>query len=92
MACTSANVSYNGNLDPAMLVETLMTGTVPAGFGPHLRVVFDEVPLSVFNGMVRQICSQSTDPDIVLRHVRKVGETIKSARQSRAELLILGSA
>lgn len=84
MACTAANVSYKGSLDPDMLVKTLLTGNVLAGFAPYLRVVFDELPLSVFNGLVQQICSQSTDPDTVRQHVREVGEAIHSSRLNQA--------
>jgi transcriptional regulator with XRE-family HTH domain len=81
MACTSANVSYKGKLEPEVLARTLLTGKVPPKMGPYLRVVFDEVPAKVFNGLVRQVSLRSTKPEKVLQHVREVGEAIHSSRQ-----------
>ena len=55
LACTSANVSYRDTLTPHELARALATGKVPEGRRPHMRVVFDEVPPAVFDGMVRQV-------------------------------------
>jgi len=81
MACISANVSYKGRLTPDALARTLLTGKVPPKMGPQLRVVYDEVPPRVFEGLVRQVSSWGSKPETVLRHVRAVGEVIGCSRR-----------
>ena len=81
MACISANVSYRRRLSPDTLARALLTGKVPPRMGPHLRVVYDEVPPRVFEGLVRQVSSWGSKPETVLRHVREIGESIGSSRK-----------
>jgi HTH-type transcriptional regulator/antitoxin HipB len=81
MACTSANVSYKGRLTPDALARALLTGKVPARMGPQLRVVYDEIPPKIFEGLVRQVSCWGTKPETVRRHVRQLGEAIHCSRQ-----------
>ncbi len=81
MACTSANVSYKGRLTPDALARALLTGKVPAKMGPQLRVVYDEVPPRVFEGMVEQVSRWGSKPETVRRHVREIGDAISSSRR-----------
>lgn len=58
MACTSANVSFSEQLTAEELAAALLSGAVPHGRAPHLRVVFDELPPAVFDGLLRQLGEQ----------------------------------
>jgi transcriptional regulator with XRE-family HTH domain len=55
LACTSANVSYRDALTPDELAYVLITGNAPATRRPQLRVIFDEVPDTIFEGVLAQI-------------------------------------
>ena len=81
MACISANVSYKEHLTPDTLARILLTGKVPPKMGPQLRVVYDEVPPRVFEGLLRQVSGWGSKPETVLRHVRAVGEAIGCSRR-----------
>jgi transcriptional regulator with XRE-family HTH domain len=79
LACISANVSYRGRLTPDELAHALLTGKVPPGKGPQLRVVFDEIPSRVFRGVVERVAGWG-DPDKTLENVRRIGESIGASR------------
>ncbi|GAB1393880.1 hypothetical protein MASR1M60_20440 [Rhodocyclaceae bacterium] len=81
LACISANVSYTERLTPEVLTQTLLTGKVPPGVRPHLRVIYDEVPPRIFAGMVRQVSRWGTRPERVRQHVSEVGEAIGCTRR-----------
>jgi len=83
LACTSANVSYKESLTPEDLIGALTTGKVPAEHKPHLRVIFDEVPEKVFQGMLEQLSTWGS-PQRIHRNAQKLARQIGSRR---AELL-----
>jgi len=81
LACISANVSYKEAITPDVLAQTLLTGKVPPKLGPNLRVVYDELPLRVFDGMIRQVSRWGSKPERLARHVREIGEAIGCTRK-----------
>lgn len=80
LACTSANVSYKESLTPDELVRALLSGVAPIARRPHLRVIFDEVPESVFKGMLAQV-SRWVPPERVRRNSEKLAKQIGSRRR-----------
>ncbi len=81
MACISANVSYRGKLAKQELVRALVTGKVPKDKRPQLRVVFDELPSSVFDGLVRQVGAFSP-AEKLSRNISAIAMDIHSQKRS----------
>lgn len=81
LACTSANVSFKEFLTPDELVGALLSGMVPKARRPQLRAVFDEVPASVFDGMLAQVGAWAT-PERVQQNVGKLAGQIGSRRRA----------
>lgn len=79
LASISASVSFREPLSPDDLAKTLLTGKAASDQHPHLRVVFDEVPDPVFDGMIDQI-SQWGKPGQVRANAEAVGRAIRSRR------------
>lgn len=83
MACLSANVSYKGKLARKELTQVLVTGKIPKDKRPQLRVVFDELPPSIFDGLVQQvakICGESK----LKKNVETVAQAIHSQKRIAA--------
>jgi len=83
LACISANVSYRGRLSKQALAQTLVTGKVPKDKRPHLRVVFDEIPLKIFQGMIQQVGSWTSDEKI-RKNIISIAKEINSSRKMHA--------
>ncbi len=81
LACTSANVSYKGKLDKTELVHALVTGKIPPDKRPQLRVVFDELPPSIFEGLLRQIGAWCVEKKL-LKNVSLMAEKLHSVRRA----------
>jgi len=75
MACTSASTSFRERLRPDELVRILLTGTVPAARRPHLRVILEELPAPVLEGVVRQIEGWSSR-EKVLENLAKIARAL----------------
>ena len=80
LACRSANVSYRDTLTPEELAQAMLTGKVAPEKRPHLRVVFDEVPSSIFEGLVEQVAAWG-HPKKVATNVRHLAQDLGSARR-----------
>jgi len=80
LACTSANVSYKESLTPDELVRALLSGVAPNARRPQLRVIFDEVPETVFEGMLAQV-SRWASSERVRRNSEKLANQIGSRRR-----------
>jgi transcriptional regulator with XRE-family HTH domain len=86
MACTTASVSFKTSLTENELVHAIVTGKVPKGKAAHLRVLFDEAPLSQLSGLVAE-AEKWTKPGKLARSLeklvhdsgatRKIGEWLK---------------
>jgi transcriptional regulator with XRE-family HTH domain len=59
MACTSANTSFRERLRPDDLAQALLTGRVPPGLRPHFRLILEELPRPVLEGVLRQVAQWS---------------------------------
>lgn len=80
MACLSANVSYKGKLAREELARVLMTGKVPKDKRPQLRVVFDELPPSIFDGLVQQVAKLCAESKLK-KNVEAVAKAIHSQKR-----------
>lgn len=80
MACISANVSYRGHLEKQELVRALISGKVPQDKRPQLRVVFDELPPSIFDGMVKQVSAWCSEKKLT-KNLADVARKLHSVRR-----------
>lgn len=80
LACASANVSYKKSITPDELVRALLSGIAPIERRPQLRVIFDEVPEPVFQGMLAQV-SRWASPVRVRRNAETLAKQIGSRRR-----------
>jgi transcriptional regulator with XRE-family HTH domain len=81
LACLSANVSYRGKLGKEELARALVTGKAPKDKRPQLRVVFDELPPSIFDGLVRQAAAFCS-ADKLAQNVSAIAKAIHSQKRS----------
>jgi transcriptional regulator with XRE-family HTH domain len=75
MACTSASTSFRDALRPDELVHALLTGKVPPGKRPHFRVILEELPTPVLEGVVRQVGAWSSR-ERVLENLRRIADVV----------------
>jgi len=52
MACISASTSYRRRLTVAQLRRALLTGKIPPRREPHFRVILEELPRPVLEGVI----------------------------------------
>jgi transcriptional regulator with XRE-family HTH domain len=55
IAARTASTSYSRMLDSAALRDSILTGTIPEGFEPHVRSQLDEAPMSLLAQLVEQL-------------------------------------
>jgi len=75
MACTSASTSFREPLRPDELVRILLTGKVPAAQRPHLRVILEELPAPVLEGVIGQVEPWSSR-EKVLANLAKIARAL----------------
>jgi hypothetical protein len=80
MACASASVSYKEKLTEGELVRALLTGRIPPGRRPHLRMMLEEAPSDVLKGALHEI-GKYTRPGRVAGNVLAIAETLGSSRK-----------
>lgn len=80
MACTSASVSYREALKPSELVNALLTGNVPPGRRPHLRVILEEMPVPMLKGLVQEV-GRWARPGRVIESLRAIAEALGASRE-----------
>jgi len=80
LACISANVSYRGKLVKQELARALVTGKAPKDRRPQLRVVFDELPSSIFDGLVGQVAAFCS-ADKLTRNISAIAREIHSQKR-----------
>jgi len=80
LACISANVSYRGKLVKHELARALVTGKAPKDKRPQLRVIFDELPSSIFDGLVGQVATFCS-ADKLTRNISAIAREIHSQKR-----------
>ena len=80
MACTTANVSFKRELTEDELIHTLLTGKIPPGKQPHLRVLLDEATPSLLKGLVMET-SRWTKPGRIEKNLMKIARDIGATRR-----------
>lgn len=82
IAARTASVSYKAAVSPALLRQTLATGTQPPGaFAPHVYALLDEAPVSLLASVVEQLHQeQGIERANVWRHMRELAQALKSRR------------
>lgn len=78
MACVSANVSLREPITPDDLAQVFLTGKVPRRLRPHLRVIFDELPSKVFDGLMEQLGTSPARMQRVAKNARQLARKIGS--------------
>lgn len=76
MACVSANVSFRQQLQPEQLARAILSGEAPAGFRPHVRVIFEEAPQEVVLGALNQLSGTTRAPTRVIERARRLAEQV----------------
>ncbi len=76
MACVSANVGFRQQLQPEQLAHALLSGELPAGFRPHLRVIFEEAPREVVRGALKQLSGSARAGARVRENARRLAEQV----------------
>jgi transcriptional regulator with XRE-family HTH domain len=79
MACTTANVSFKSALSEDELIHALVTGKVPAKRGPHLRVLLNEAPLAMLQGLAEET-ARWTKPGKLEKNLRKLARDLDVSR------------
>jgi hypothetical protein len=80
MACTSASTSFREALRPDELVHALLTGKLPPGRRPHFRVIFEELPAPVREGVVRQVGAWSSE-ERVLGNLERIAGAVGGTKR-----------
>ncbi len=76
MACTTASVCYREVLTPDELVQALTSGEVPRNRFPHFRMLFEEAPEALLNGLVEQM-GKALDRARVVENIFKIAEVVE---------------
>ena len=71
LASTSASVSFKDALTEKELLRVLMTGKVPAERRPHMRLLLEEAPRSLVEGLAQQVARWAR-PGKVERNLDKI--------------------
>jgi transcriptional regulator with XRE-family HTH domain len=79
MACTTANVSFRTTLTEEELIRALLTGQVPSGRRPHLRVLIDESSPALLRGLVREV-GRWSKPGRVQKNLQKLAEQVGASK------------
>ena len=85
MACTTASVSFKTSLTENELVHAIVTGKVPKGRAAHLRVLFDEAPISLLAGLVEE-AGKWTRPGKLAKNLEKLVHDSGASRKTEAWL------
>lgn len=75
LASTTASVSFKNELKDKELLHALMTGRVPAGRRPHMRMLLEEAPRELLAGLVNQV-NRSAPPGKIEKNLEKIAEAL----------------
>lgn len=78
----SANVSYRKTLSPAMLENSLCSGSMPQGFEAQLLYLIDEAPESMIMDAIREVARKNQiRPRKVWLNLLNMAEQVQSPRR-----------
>ncbi len=83
LACISANIGFRTKLLREDLLKTLVSGEAPANKRPHLRVIFDELPPAIFDGLVHQV-SEFVPAEQLSKNIAVIAKKIHSQKRGVA--------
>ena len=75
LASTSASVSFKDALTEKELLRVLLTGKVPPERRPHIRLLLEEAPLPLLEGLTRQV-ARWTRPGKVERNLDRIAADV----------------
>jgi transcriptional regulator with XRE-family HTH domain len=82
LASTSASVSFKDALTEKELLRVLLTGKVPSERRPHIRMLLEEAPRSLVEGLVQQVAGWAR-PGKVERNLDKIATDVGIATTAR---------
>ena len=82
LASTSASVSFKDALTEKELLRVLLTGKVPAERRPHMRLLLEEAPRSLVEGLAQQVARWAR-PGKVERNLDKIAADVGVAATAR---------
>ena len=82
LASTSASVSFKDALTEKELLRVLLTGKVPAERRPHIRLLLEEAPRSLVEGLAQQVARWAR-PGKVERNLDKIAADVGVAATAR---------
>ena len=82
LASTSASVSFKDALTEKELLRVLLTGKVPAERRPHIRLLLEEAPRSLVEGLAQQV-TRWARPGKVERNLDKIAVDLGVAATAR---------
>lgn len=68
LASNAASISFKATLTERELLHALLTGKAPANRRPHLRVLLEESPRALIQGLIRQV-SRGSAPGKIERNL-----------------------
>lgn len=80
MACTTANVSFRSALTEDELIHALVTGRVPPKRIPHLRMLLDEAPAALLNGLAAE-AAKWTKPGKLQQNLLRLAHEAGASRR-----------
>ena len=82
LASTSASVSFKDALTEKELLRVMLTGKVPAERRPHIRLLLEEAPRSLVEGLAQQVARWAR-PGKVERNLEKIAADVGVAATAR---------
>lgn len=81
LAARTASVSYAVSMPAELLAEALSSGTLPAGYEPHVGTFLEEAPISLIAKTVEQLHADLLIPrEVVWANMREIAASIKATR------------
>lgn len=81
LASTTASVSFKEPLTEAELILALLSGKVPRGKKPHLRLLFEEASPALRRGLLREV-SRWTKPGQVEKSLAAIARDVGATEQA----------
>jgi transcriptional regulator with XRE-family HTH domain len=80
LAATTASVSFKDPLTEAQLIRALLSGKVPPGKRPHLRLLLEEASPALIRGLLREV-RRWTKPGILEQSLAALGRDVNATER-----------